>query len=153
MFQFENPEEKDWIMVFDGFEEFEVSHKLKCDLCDRSIPCFVLCQKCKTAQNKMTLQENVRAGICQFCEKEVSVLYSCDRCSSQLCFECKLGDETIPGGINCCEVFLKTEEEQNEKEEVAKIATEEEQQKITFGKSPVVKPEHLKLFGEFLELR
>lgn len=146
MFQVDNHEELDWIMVFDGFEEFEIRQNLTCDLCERSIPSFVLCQTCKNAREKNRPEQPPCAGICRFCEKDVSVLYSCEKCPNKLCMECKFGDDLMPEGVNCCELGKKKEEDNIETKK------ELESTSSSFGKSPAVKPEHLKLFEEFLEL-
>lgn len=162
MFQVETPDERDWIFVFDGNEEFEIQRQIQCDLCDKKIPSFILCKDCKKRhrpleKNKNSVQKEdesestilflEKKDRCDFCERDVQNVIYCKQCHWKLCENCKFGDDLIPEGVNCCE-YKKLRESIQEEE-----IKEKDPPSIQSEPKPIVIPaEHRKLYKEFLEL-
>ena len=130
-------EEEDWILVATGgSHDFELQTTLQCDLCDRHIPAFILCETCKhnkrpKKEEDIMVEEKIKEEVlieCEICGKKESSLFHCEFCEKKLCRECRFGDDVVQTGVKCCQ--------------------EKERPKPTFW----VHKSHQKLFQEFLSL-
>ena len=132
-------EEDDWILVSTGWsQDFELKTNLQCDLCDRHIPAFILCEICKNNKESTVQREeepfekkeiDKPVYECEICGKKDTIWFSCEFCKKKLCQECKFGDQIVRSGIQCCD-----------------------EKKNTTNPYGVVRKSHQTLFKEFLAL-
>jgi hypothetical protein len=149
----ENEEEEDWIFVVKDYTKEDYKVDLKCDLCDRNISAFILCDRCKTNQRPITknpsFHDKKEEKDCQECKKKFHSLFPCEFCLEEICVECKFGDDCIQKGKHDCQLS-----KMDETENFSSSPTES-----VYSSSPTTKtfffshPSHEKLFQEFLSLR